>query len=477
METQELYEPKPLKEKTSVLITSLAQTIESGNVLAIIGAGISMSPPTLLPSGSEIARKVKQGLSQTSLASSISSCPEDDLLAIADTAESQSHDARNVLQKLILNSFDFTTAPYNFAHLVISLLMAEGNLHVLSMNWDTCVERSAIFSRSDILPCRNLTEFRQTGNKAILIKLHGCATIEDSILISTEQFEETQWWITSQVEALFARNMVLFLGIGSIPRYIERTTKKLLEFTKGSSPIYVVTSRLSTEWTTLLSTTGSLQSISSTAQEFLDDILRSLTCLKLGEVQPLVTEIAPDITDFDIQAAVSDVLNILYQYPAHLIWLWLRRSIFPNTCAQTILSPTFVHFVIALALLHTISPLQEIKQLGEVVFARCEHFVIELAWARTQMSANTLRKKKIEALKADVQRRSLPQSSPFMIIAVNCVGKLPSPVMPISIMDKPAKSDIISGAEIIVDYWISLDDLMRIHDKSTLMGIMGIQNG
>lgn len=468
-----MYQPKHLKESTSVSITHVAQRVSSKSVVIVVGAGVSIPPPTSLPSGNDIATTLKDKLSRTGLAKYVNESTPDDLLDIVDAVVSPSSDALQVVQKMILESFEFTTAPWNYAHLAITLLMAEGVIQVLSTNWDTCIERAADMSYLDIVPCRELSELRGAQDSAILIKLHGCAKIENSIVVSTRQFTRSPWWVTSQVSALFARNLVIFVGIGSIPRYVGRTVSLLLDFAKDSRPIIIVAPHIDQEWDNLLRDHKEPELVTCSAEEFLDDVLRALITRQLSEVDILIRQMKGSLTDIDIESATKEVIDILLQCPAHFIWLWMRRCIFPYSCDPTVLSPTFINCIIAIALLSTISPLQEIKMTGDVVFVRCKHFLVELAWAKRQMISNTLRRKKISSLQVDIQRGLLPENNAFIILAQGSVGSLPPPTMPLSILNEPCVNDIIEGAGTLAEYWVSLDSLLRVQDRDTLSRTIG----
>ena len=106
----DIYHPKVLASETTVPISNIALEVASKNVVFVIGAGVSKAPPTSLPVGHEIARTLKQKLATTDFADSPKDLSDDDLLTIANVAESKSSEALKLVKKLILDSFDFKTA-------------------------------------------------------------------------------------------------------------------------------------------------------------------------------------------------------------------------------------------------------------------------------------------------------------------------------------------------------------------------------
>jgi len=471
----EMYEPKILGSNTTVSVNNIALQIASKNVVIVAGAGVSKAPPTGLPTGQDIARTLKHRLSYTALADCVKDLPED-LLAIADAAESHSLEALELVQKTILDSFDFKTAYPNYAHQFLALLMAEGTVQAMTTNWDTCIERAAAIMSSDLVACRQPAELAGAGSSAVLLKLHGCAEIEDSIRVSSSQVGKPAWWVGHQMSAAIARNMVVFVGAGSIFPYVRETIIGILEIGGEDSRIRVVDIQLNQDWNDLLHNPSGEFFIRDSAEEFLDGIIRSLTMSKLSQAVSLANQLtgSRSIEGVDIRNAIQQVIEFFQQYPAHSLWLWVRRCIFPSVCGPAVLSPTFVRYMLAITLIHSILPLQEMETISNIVSVGCKDFIIELAWAKEAVTSDILCQKKTESVIANKRNHTLPAATPCIIIVDGVVGPLPAPTTPESVVDTPGVADIIDGPQTLAANWISLDSLLTVPSIEKLHDLVGV---
>jgi len=62
-----------------------------------------------------------------------------------------------------------------------------------------------------------------------LVKAHGSADIESSLRISSNEIQAIPWWAGHYVAGLLATHSVIFLGVGSIPSYVQHTMNFLLD--------------------------------------------------------------------------------------------------------------------------------------------------------------------------------------------------------------------------------------------------------
>ena len=113
---------------------------------------------------------------------------------------------------------------------------------------------------------------------------------------------------------------VIFLGIGSIPSYAYQT----VAFAVGRIPfrsdsLNVVAPTLSDEWTTLLDHDVGQCHVPSSAEPFLDDLLRALTMRIVERLRIQAADVTVD--GIEIAEAVSGLLGVLEKHPARLVWL------------------------------------------------------------------------------------------------------------------------------------------------------------
>jgi len=399
---------------------------------------------------------------------------DDNLLAMADAVETQLPEAFPAFIRTILETADFRVAIPNYAHLAITLLMAETNAPVLSTNWDTCIERASPTTASFIVACTCRDHILNAGNSTLLLKLHGCANDEGSICVSSRQITEETWWATSQVGAAIETGFVAFLGIGSVAPYIKTSVEKILGMSKQLSNVLIIDPVLSEEWNHLL-TNPEKHNIAISSEEFLDNILRTLTLSQLSRANALAREVAEGSNPgIDVEAATLSVIDFFRKYPAHFMWLWVRRGFFTTGPNQSIMDPTFKQFVLGLALINSVSPFSHFVTVGDTAYIRSEQFVIELAWARDPVSAKTLYRKKLNSLGSDKKRNVLPQDKPFVVVAHGAVGGLPSSIMKESIVDERHLDDIIDGSGALNVRWVNLGDLIQTWERDRVCQMIGV---
>lgn len=469
----EEYEPKPLAIEPSPQIAALGSRIEEKKLVFVVGAGVSVGPPTCLPSGSELARNVRTRLFDSPLGSVIKLVSEDSLLAMADAVENNSPAAFPLFVKTILESANFKTASPNYAHLAIAMLMTETNTQVLSTNWDTCIEQSSSDVYSDIIVCFDWEGVQSAGASTILLKLHGCAKNELSIRVSSKQIAEETWWAKHQVGAAIETSSVVFLGIGSIAEHIKLTLQIILGMTKDLSNVFIVDPTLTDDWNSLM-VGGIRNHMPIRSEEFLDDILRTITLSQLSRVNLLARDVSKDIhrSDINIEEAVRETIDFFRKFPAHYVWLWVRRGFFGRN--PSILDPIFGQFVLALALINCISPLYDMDVIGNTSCIRCKDFAVELAWAREPLPSSKLCRKKLTSLRSDKRKNLLPQAKHFIIVAYGFVGGLPSPIMKESIVREPHMADIIDGSEALGAIWVNLTELTQTGEKDKISKLLGV---
>ncbi|MCH7890429.1 MAG: hypothetical protein IH921_02885 [Gemmatimonadetes bacterium] len=86
------------------------------------------------------------------------------------------------------------------------------------------------------------------GPGAVLLKLHGCAEIQSSLLVTSTEIVQPPWWASHQVGAAIERYPVVFLGVGSVASYIKQTVQLIIEMAGSLSSVWVVAPDLSEDW-------------------------------------------------------------------------------------------------------------------------------------------------------------------------------------------------------------------------------------
>lgn len=464
------YVPKSLSIPTDTRALSIALHVLNRSLAIVVGAGLSEASPTCLPLAPQLAQTLKSSLQLTALADRVAHANGDDLLDVADKAIVTGADL-SIIQRKIIDLFpQLKTAPPNYGHKAIALLMAEGVL-VLSTNWDTCIERAGHTVYVEITACRTHEEFQGTGASVRLPKLHGCAQIDSSLFVSSRQIEQSPWWCGHQIGAALENGFVTFLGIGSLAPYIKNTVLKILTKTNGKSAC-VVAPTLSGDWDEVLPNDESRCLMA--AEQFLDDVLRAITMDSLSKVLTLADKKKnePPIAGIDIKSATRSAVDFLSKSPADIVWLWARRGLVPQGYGAVAIDPLFQKCIMALALINTVSRLLEVISRGSVVSIRSEHFIVELALARQLTWSDELSKSKRDSLLSDKRADLFPHSDNFLVLSYNHFGSLPSAVMPQDLVDN--REGIIYGPDIIKDRWVGLDELLQVENKDKLSMLLGV---
>jgi hypothetical protein len=175
-----MHHPRPAEETSSAAVQTLALRARAGRLVIYVGAGVSAAEPAALPVGPALAERASEWL-EGRLAG-LGSYDDKNLMDLADTVEQQPG-GRELLQEALIELAEFGEADVNYAHRALALLMTEGAVHVLTTNWDDCIERGApVGTRLQVIV--NDGDFASIRGPAVL-KVHGCASRRGSLLVST----------------------------------------------------------------------------------------------------------------------------------------------------------------------------------------------------------------------------------------------------------------------------------------------------
>lgn len=313
-----MYEPLALSHPSSAGIGELSALAVEHHLALCVGAGVSIDSG--LPSGAAMASEVERRLRDS--IRDFPACDPNDLLAVANAAESMGPAALRQLQRSICEAFDLTVAEPNFAHRVLAWLLLEGAVVVATANYDTCIERAAAPERVDVVITDG--QYRQ-GNPAVLLKIHGCATDPDSILASDQQLAAPTIWAEAEVSARLSSGSMVFLGMSDVPEYVRVRLAKLVALPIAGR-FFVVSPSIrsgwsTSAWQTLLLNLPEDQKLAMTAAAFLDELLREYVRTMLERLVGRLRALDPD----DHLAAGRDlVLNALNTRSSLAILEWLR---------------------------------------------------------------------------------------------------------------------------------------------------------
>ena len=295
-------------------IVVLAAEARDGRLAICAGAGISI--PAGLPDGPELARRLHQRFQRVT---GYQCATPDDLLSVADAAAGLP-DGLAAVQRVVVELAPFADASPQLAHRLLAVLLAEGALRLLLTNWDDCVERSCR-EFEHIQPARNEVEAENLRGQFVL-KLHGCCTEVDTLLITSEQLCDAPLWTKIYFQAELARATMVFVGIGDIANYAQKRITELAELVEHAR-VRLVSPSIArnwegSEWEKLLPHLPEARRIEKTADDFLDELAREW-------VMGLVAEVKGEATD-NPAPWLDAVAESFVCFTSVQALAWLRRA-------------------------------------------------------------------------------------------------------------------------------------------------------
>lgn len=304
------------------------------------GAGISVSPPTGLPTGAGLARALHAQLKDAF--PDLADVNVDDLLGVAD-AVAKMPGGEDALRQTSAVSANFRTARPGYAHRVLAHLMLEGAIDVLTTNWDSCIERSA--GEEDLPTITNEHDLAEV-TPPWLLKVHGCASRPASLLATTHQLANPPRWVHEQTHALLGSAVVVFIGIGDVAPYVKQRILEAIHEVGSIENIRVVSPSIVTGWDTnqwksVAPTLSDQDKIAATADEFMEKFATAYIIKRLSEHALTAGDtLAADLDDAKVGLFKSDPLKVLQ---------WSRTvDINPRVGESTLKSPAFGEALIAL---------------------------------------------------------------------------------------------------------------------------------
>lgn len=328
------YSPSPVAGVVSLYAVELAaRVMTAGRVVVYAGAGISISPPTSLPSGANLSRAIHSQFDGSFNFSD--GLDSGDLVAMADEVAATA-DGVAALRQVAVIAADFKTARPGYTHRVLAYLMLEGVIDVLTTNWDTCIERGA--GEEQLGAVVTDGDLRMVTPPSVL-KIHGCATRPDSLLVTSAHLSAPPQWVAEQTHARLGSAVVVFLGIGDVAGYVKQRIQEAVRQVGAIDNIRVVSPSINTgweesQWSTVAPALSEDRRIGKTSDEFVDSFAAAYVqaCFKHHGL-PLMSGGA--LRDAYIKAkdalCASDPLNVLS---------WARKADIKHKAGKSVLRST-----------------------------------------------------------------------------------------------------------------------------------------
>jgi hypothetical protein len=315
-----VYEAVPQKTAPGAPYPELAQRIAQGRLSICVGAGLSKAEPTGLPLGSELAAGLLETLA--ALTNAVLPCNPESLLGVADGYEPLI--GLGAIQGAALKQADFLGAKPTFAHRAIAELTRETELVLLSLNWDTCIERSSEGLTPRVDAISDIQGLQDYQGPAIL-KIHGCATRPASLVITSEQLSKPAFWVNHAVGGQLAANTLVFVGMSDVPDYARPHVKEVVAAVGNANRLFVAAPGIVPKWKTsgwaeLIPDLPQQNRLDTTADAFADALLRSYINLALAAMRASASAIS-----LNLRNRLDELLAWMLEADAVQIGRWLRR--------------------------------------------------------------------------------------------------------------------------------------------------------
>lgn len=341
-----MYEPGPMGDGQPPYAVTLADIAQDGRLAVYTGAGLSRGEPTGIPSGAEVATRCHARLSELLGADALTGADPTNLTSVADVVAAM-EDGHALIRRTAVGVAAFTTANHNFGHEVLALLLLEGLVSVCTTNWDDCIERAGGVER--VLAVITDQE-RQEIHSPALLKVHGCATRPDTVLVTSDDLANPPSWVRDEVSGRVADSHVVFVGIGDVADYV-RTRVEEAAGSVGAGAVYVVSPAVGenwaeSQWAQVLPDLPAERRLSVTADAFLDALAAAYVRLLLREIAEALVDQPETLELFDRVRSAFDLVTSVSALQ------WLRACGVPKRPGDSVLrQQSFVTALVALGVL------------------------------------------------------------------------------------------------------------------------------
>jgi hypothetical protein len=266
-----------MSQPTPGRFTQLVEAAKRGRLVLYLGAGISMGEPSCGPTGWKVADVLRPYVAQ------MLEVEEEDLAglsleALAERVAEEDGDRLEELRVRASEAADFLGIAPNFGHEAAALLLREGAIKLISVNWDCGIEAAGLGVGIGIKGVARSQESIEIGHGLAVFKVHGCVTRPPTLAITQSDVDEPQGWAVGKVQGALSDGIVAFVGLGTVGLYVREPIEDLVEVWGQEASVLVADPVLSAAWVNALG--GAEQAarshIQCKADCFLDGLLRGL---------------------------------------------------------------------------------------------------------------------------------------------------------------------------------------------------------
>ncbi|WP_104090851.1 SIR2 family protein [Cryobacterium sp. N19] len=407
------------------------QAMSAGKIVIYAGAGISLSQPTNLPTGADLARQIHTRLRPTF--SALDNINSWDLVAVADTVAGFLG-GEAALRQTSATAADFKSAKPGYAHRVLAHLMLEGAIDVLTTNWDNCIERGAGEERlPTVTTSRDLVDVTPPW----VLKIHGCASQPNSLLVTSEHLRDPPAWVREQTHARLGSAVVVFIGIGDVAGYVKQRIEEAINEVGSVENIRVVSPDIESDWEesqwkTVASNLRDDHKIPATADMFMEQLASAYVMGRLSQHSAGLT------TDKVLTADLDAAKQGLFESDALSVLQWARGAdINPRVGEAVLKSPELGKVLVALG-----------RLAGDSVRLGHNHvFYTDQGPIEVLVTTQTLPQRRlIEAAENRLHEHAHRGEPHPRFLVAGGVGRIPKPdSLPHSIIGETNEFDIVDG--------------------------------
>lgn len=429
-----MYKPRRIADGQPPHAVALAALGGDGRLVIYAGAGLSRAKPTELPSGREVANRTYQRLAH--LLPAMPACDEHDLTSVADAVASLAG-GLPALRETVIKVVEFTTATPNYGHQALAFLLLEGVVKVLTTNWDDCIERGGQSERVRVTI--TAVERAQMSHGALL-KIHGCATRPDTLLITTAEVDEPEEWITYEIGARLADSHVVFVGIGDVAAYVRDRLSETVAAIGDRDHVLVVSPAVATDWDTsewaqIVPNLPVDHRIEMAADEFLDTLAGAYVRAFLADIAAAVQD------DERLRTALDRVVQPLEKLCSVAVLEWFRSTAVPRVHGVPVLAGEGI--ATALLALGILAAASLTIENGGAALTPTQRLQVLVAVGLTP--ASRFRREAENRLAAFLSQGGKGNEQPEFLVA--CPFPLTAPLagLPVDLMGDTATDDVLGG--------------------------------
>ena len=271
------------------------------HVVLVVGAGVSMEPPTGLQSGAYYSREAHRRLTDDEVLGADECTEPEDLSVLADLIYDKFGSQAHLTSRLPKN--EWRTAKPNAGHHIAVALLMEGALrHVITLNYDLAFQHAAtdLGSGSTVTFVEGPEEHANLGSHSV-VHLHRSVNQPEESWVLRKQALDNDWaneWESVIASANLSAPVVVFVGLGSPANVLTESVRNLSQ--KSDSSYYLVDRAERTKFHEALG-----DNLSGTVPlywgEFMQKLGQRVVKEQVRRVQKAFADLVRDDTDLGLQ--------------------------------------------------------------------------------------------------------------------------------------------------------------------------------